>query len=422
MKKKVVVALSGGVDSAVSASLLLEQGYEVCGLFMRHRYQKTADAEESARTLLKWRMNQRRATGWVRARGDTSFDVFELDPSKSLPFLLPADFVAAVEVACFLGIDLILVDVDKPFERIVDYFVQSYYDAITPNPCILCNKTIKFGLLWKIAKGIGSDLLATGHYVQKTLVKDYLRECQDIESDSIPFNLDLDSEDPLELIKLSLNPKDQSYFLSSVSSGALRDTLFPVGSFQKPEVRRIASEEGIPVGGRSDSQEVCFIPNDNKFDFIHSVREANPTRWDSLPIETSGPFLNKEGRVIGKHSGYEKYTIGQRKGLGMGFGERIFVQSIRPKNKSVVLTPHEDLAVTKVRAVDANWQATIPYGQALRCHVKIRYRSVSIPATVYAYPDNSIEAFLDSPCYGVAPGQSLVVYWKDLLLGGGTIV
>lgn len=422
MKKKAVVAISGGVDSAVSASLLLEQGYEVCGVFMRHRYQKTVEDKDSARALLKWNMNQRRAPAWVRAHGDNSFDVIEQVPSRSFPFLLPVDFVAAVEVACFLGIDLVLVDVDKPFERIVDYFVQSYFDAVTPNPCILCNKTVKFSLLWNVAKRLGGDFLATGHYVQKTWVKNYLRRRQDIESDSIPFNLDLESGDPLELIKLSSNPKDQSYFLSSVSSGALRNTFFPVGYLQKTEVRRIASEKGIPVAGRSDSQEVCFIQNDDKLDFIHSVRESNPTRWNTLPIDTSGPFLNNEGVIIGKHSGYEKYTIGQRKGLGMGFGERIFVKCIRPEDKAVVLAPREDLAVTKVRAVDANWQAPIPYGQALRCNVKIRYRSASIPATVYAYSDNTIEAFLDSPCYGVAPGQSLVVYWEELLLGGGTIV
>ncbi len=422
MKKKVVVALSGGVDSAVSASLLLEQGYEVCGLFMRHRYQKTVSDEDSARTLLKWSKNKGRFPVWVRTFDDNSFEVTELDLSNPFPFLLPVDFVVAVEVACFLGIDLVLVDVDKPFEQIVDYFVQSYFDATTPNPCILCNRTIKFNLLWQVAKGIGGNFLATGHYVQKTLVKDYLRERQDIEVGTIPLDLEFESDAPLVLIRQSSNPKDQSYFLSFVPLEALRNTLFPVGALLKPEVRQIAAEKGIPVAGRSDSQEVCFIQNEDKLDFIRNIRESNPVRWSALPTKTSGPFIDKNGKVIGKHSGYEKFTIGQRKGLGMGFGERSFVHSIKPQDKAVVLASREDLAVSKIRAVNANWQATVSCGQALKCRVKIRYRSASIPATVYAYPDNTIEAFLDAPCYGVAPGQALAIYWEDLLFGGGTIV
>ncbi|MBP5623066.1 MAG: tRNA 2-thiouridine(34) synthase MnmA, partial [Thermoguttaceae bacterium] len=198
--------------------------------------------------------------------------------------------------------------------------------------------------------------------------------------------------------------------------------VFPIGGLEKKEVRRIASEKGLPVAARKDSQEVCFVPDRRRLQFIRDLRDSDPERWRRLPSDTSGPFVSLDGKIIGEHSGYEKYTVGQRKGLGMGFGERIFVQKVVPETRSVVLGPYEELGVDRIKAVDSNWHIDAPIERDFRCEIKVRYRNESCFATVRIARDGSFEAVLDSPRYGVAPGQSLVCYWRDRLLGGGRIV
>lgn len=425
--KRVTVAVSGGVDSGVAAALLQKQGYAVDGMFMRHRYQQTLTSEESNAALreLGNRVNLRVYS--VQESGE----LCQLDWSDNrLPFALPADSVSAMEVAASLGIQLTIIDADVQFKQIVADFVGRYYDAETPNPCVLCNRIIKFGLLIDVALKLGADYFATGHYVQKPLVSDWLEKNGKADSDAASESdginaADLPSwltrTDVATFIARSPSPKDQSYFLYRIRKDVLDRVIFPIGSYQKDEVRELAAQAGLPVAQRKDSQEVCFVPDRERMEFFREYRAASD-RPELFPEDTSGPFLDLDGREIGRHGGYEKYTIGQRKGLGMGFGERVFVQKIEPESRAVVLGPYESLGTVEVHATDANWHVSAPFDEPFRCIVKIRYRNETTPATVTASSGGNIIAVLDRPCYGVAPGQALVCYWNDRLLGGGTIV
>ncbi|MBR6480587.1 MAG: tRNA 2-thiouridine(34) synthase MnmA, partial [Thermoguttaceae bacterium] len=188
---------------------------------------------------------------------------------------------------------------------------------------------------------------------------------------------------------------------------------FPLAGLTKPQVRQIAADARIPVAQKRESQDLCFVPaGEAPFDFL---------RRTAGPIDTAGNFVSRDGTVLGAHRGYEKYTVGQRKGLGIGFGERTFVQAIVPLRKEVVLGTRDDLARSVVCAADANWIAPVPIGVPFRVQVKIRYRSAAAEATVTAGADGTVTARLDEPRFGVAPGQSLVCYWKDRLIGGGII-
>ena len=424
-----MVAVSGGVDSGVSASLLMDRGFSVSGLFMRHRYQRTMDLDAGAEALKKWGEKSKLRVFSTAADGTLIQTTWSPD---SFPFPIPVDSVSAMELAASIGIDLTIVDADAPFATIVDDFVDRYYSAQTPNPCILCNRVVKFGLLWEVAQKLGADFFATGHYVQKIRVGDWLEEQERKKSLGIVGEGDetefIDIPEWLRVnpdscfIARSPTPKDQSYFLYRIKKETLERVIFPVGEFQKPYVREIAERKNLSVARRSDSQEICFVPDQERVNFIRHVRESHPERWKDVPEDTSGPFLSMDGKEIGRHVGYEKYTIGQRKGLGTGFGERIFVQKIIPETRSVVLGPYEALGVREIRAVDANWHAPVPIGEPFRCLIKIRYRNETNPATVRVFPDSTIVAVPDRPCYGVAPGQALVCYWNERLLGGGTIV
>ena len=419
---RVLTAVSGGVDSGVSASLLLERGFEVSGLFMRHRYQRRASEEESREALARWGASAR-----FRAWTLTSTDVDSLVELPmnvdSLPFALPVDAASALELCATLGIELNLLDVDVPFAAIVENFATSYYAAQTPNPCAFCNRLIKFGLLWDVARRWGAERLATGHYVRALRVGAWLDEIEATEPDvfdQIPEWLKTFPDDVF--IARSPSPKDQSYFLYGIRHDVLQNVVFPVGELDKNEVRRIAAAKGLNVSQRKDSQEICFVPDQDRLRFMRDLRAEIPKLRESVPEDTSGDFIDLDGKTIGRHEGYEKYTVGQRKGLGMGFGERIFVQKIDPVARAVALGPYDALAVEEIRAVDANWHARVPFDEAFRCEVKIRYRNESTPATARATADGRVVARLDKPCFGVAPGQALVCYWRDRLLGGGRIL
>lgn len=429
--REIIVALSGGVDSGVAAALLLDTGANVRGLFMRHRFQKTLDRLET-RTFLE------------DNRGQDFIEVYSVGAQnrvirvnwtpEDFPFLLPVDFVSAVAVARHLNIKLILLDIENSFISIVDNFVKEYYEAHTPNPCVLCNRYIKFGLLWQIAQELGANFLATGHYVRIKRVCDWL----DLQSEenkivdaffnfgdikdyhSIPDWL-LDDKNSV-FFSRSLSEKDQSYFLYNVAAEVLPSIVFPVGGYTKEKVRKIAVEKGLPVAARKDSQEICFIPTGKRLEFIHDYCQCKPELSSYLDSDTSGVFLSLDGKVIGKHCGYEKYTIGQRKGLGMGFCKRVFVQRINSTTREITLGPYESLETRKVCAVDSNWHVLPPINKEFRCEVKVRYRNESSMATVKVAQDGSFEAVFDQARYGVAPGQALVCYWRDRLLGGGRII
>ena len=428
---KTFVALSGGVDSGVSATLLKERGDEVVGIFMRHRYQRTLSLEETREVLSKYEAKERLEI-W---RAEPNGTYCKLDWSiENPPFLLPVDSGSALEIASFLNLKLLIFDVDSPFEQIVDYFTSEYYAASTPNPCALCNKTIKFGVLWDFAQQMGAQRFATGHYVRKVTTAEWLDRTTEVnrqvdeyfgfqdvdEYSSVPDWLTRDKE--VVCFTRSYSHKDQSYFLYAVPPSAIGIVEFPVGSFTKPKTREIAKSRGLPVATKKDSQEICFVPDGGRLEFIQEVRRANPERWSYLPDDSSGAFVSLDGKEIGRHGGYEKYTVGQRKGLGMGFGERVFVQRINPETRDVTLGPYEALATNLIKAVDSNWHADAPRDSEFRCEIKIRYRNETCFASVRINSDGSMLVKPDKPRYAVAPGQSLVCYWRDRLLGGGRIV
>ncbi len=424
--RNVFVAMSGGVDSGVAASLILERGDHARGVYMRHRRQRTFDAEETRSVLESWRGKASLEVYSVDAQG--ALQKLEQSPD-SFPFLLPADAAAALETCAFLNMPLILLDVDRPFEQIVENFVGEYYAAHTPNPCVLCNRRVKFGLLWDVARELGAERLATGHYVQKRKTSDWLAELKTSQTAQIYEGTNF--ADPPEWLTrdpdalfLTRSPsrKDQTYFLYDVDSRVLPYVEFAVGALEKEDARRIAVEKNLPVAARKESQEVCFVPDKGKLEFIRAYRETRPERWDSWAQDTSGAFCDLDGKVIGRHGGYEKYTVGQRKGLGVGFGERIFVQKIDPATRSVYLGPYENLAVDTISFVDSNWSVAPPVEKEFRCEIKARYRNEPCMATVYLNRDGSGVAKADVPRYGIAPGQALVCYWGDRLLGGGRIV
>ena len=441
---KIFCAVSGGVDSGVAAAILKERGDDVRGLYMRHRYQPILDADETRRVLEKWTSGEESAKPALYSVARNG-DLTEIAPDAAVAFWsergLPVDALSAFETTAFLGIPLTILDVDAPFAAVVENFVDEYYAAQTPNPCALCNRTIKFGLLDDVCRRLGGERLATGHYVRKRRVADWVAELEttaEKSSKSAEINAEeadgakggefavlpdwLKADGDAVFIERAPSAKDQSYFLYGVDAETLRRVEFPVGELEKSDVRQIAQDRKLPVAARKDSQEVCFVPDKRRLEFIRDVRAANPERWSALPDDTAGDFVALDGKKIGKHAGYEKFTVGQRKGLGMGFCERIFVQRVDAATKEVVLGPYEALAVREIGAVDANWTAPVPLDEDFRCEIKIRYRNDSVAATVRAGSDGTIRAIPDEPRFGVAPGQALVCYWRGRLLGGGRIV
>ena len=400
---KTLVALSGGVDSSTAAYLLREEGAAPGAVFMRHPFQPAFDRDESERF---WGGSSAAKNIPLYAAGEESGPraVF-WTPDR---FPLPRDAADAFRVAQALEIPFFLFDAEPIFRRVVGHWAGEYLAGRTPNPCVLCNRILKFGALVDLARDRGYDRFATGHYVRRTVCAEWrlsgvgrLPDWLVGEPDDAPVLLRGNSE------------KDQSYVLYGVSRDRLSAVVFPLAGLTKPHVRQIAADARIPVAQKRESQDLCFVPADEApFDFLRRLVG---------PIETAGNFVSRDGTVLGAHRGYEKYTVGQRKGRGIGFGERTFVQQIVPLRKEVVLGTRGDLARSTVRAAGANWIAPVPIGVPFRADVKIRYRSPAVGASVTAEADGTVAARLDEPRDGVAPGQSLVCYWKDRLIGGGII-
>ena len=339
----ILLAMSGGVDSSVAASLLLEQGFRVSGVYMRHSLQVKPEEENDA-----------------------------------------------VKAAEHLGITLHRLDIDEPFREIVNRFTDDYLAGHTPNPCALCNRKIKFGNLIDFADSMGVEMFATGHYAR----------------------IICDKSGEHSLFRAADANKDQSYLLYGIERDRLKRIRFPLGELSKAEVRDKAASIGLHVSTKKDSQEICFVQPHEHVEFIRSRRSG---------VDTAGNFVSTDGKILGKHDGFERFTIGQRKGMKVGFGKRIFVIRIEPETKNVVIGSEEELAVDRLVAGETNWLADIPKNQSFRCDVKIRYRNAAAPATVIA-SDNRIEVSFESPKYGVATGQIAACYQNDKLLGGGVIL
>jgi len=352
--KKVVVGLSGGIDSSVAAFLLVRAGYEVIGV-----------------TLQIWEKGEYEEGPWHE---------------RSCCKIGLARFVADQ-----LKIPYHIYDVHREFQKIVvEEFCREYMRGRTPNPCITCNEKIKFALLMEKAKELGADFIATGHYAR-------------IEMD----------RSGRYLLKKGIDPdKDQSYFLYRLSRDMLPRIIFPLGTYVKRDVYKIAREMGLPVEGMRESQEVCFVTREGYHQFIatHVPESVKP-----------GKFVDTTGKVLGTHKGIAFYTVGQRRGLGISAGKRLYVLRIDVDRNEIVLGSEEELYSRGLIAEDLH----LIHGEMLKgereLYVKIRYKSEAVPATVTPLNNEKIQVVFKEPQRAITPGQAAVLYDGDVVVGGGII-
>ena len=301
--------------------------------------------------------------------------------------LADKDIEDAKAVADTLNIPLDVLDMRDEFKKVTDYFCNEYLEGRTPNPCVMCNPNVKLGKLLEYTLAQGGDLLATGHYAN--IVKD---------------------ENGVYYIKRNPSSKDQSYFLCGLNQHILSHVIFPIADLSKPEIRQLASENNIPVAEKKDSQEVCFIPDNDYISFIE--REFNPKA-------TPGDLLSSSGEKLGTHSGIYKYTIGQRKGLG-AFGKPMYVLSIDSENNAVIIGDNNELFKEEIFVKDINFLSGNAPDNEFQCEVKIRCAARPSKATFTLSGDTGKIVFLE-PQRAAAPGQTAAIYIDDILIGGGTI-
>jgi tRNA-specific 2-thiouridylase len=295
-----------------------------------------------------------------------------------------ADAADARRVADRLDIPFYAIDFESEFNHIIDYFVHEYTLGRTPNPCVMCNNWLKFGRLWEFGQQIGADCIATGHYAR-------VRAGQ--------------------LLRAHDSTKDQSYVLYGIRRDILQHLLFPIGDLAKARVREIARELGLAVADKPDSQEICFVPSD---DYQQLIRSRRP-EFDGV-----GEIVDTSGNVVGQHRGFERYTVGQRKGLGVAFGERRYVVRIEAGQRRVVVGSREDLLGRVLWADQVNWLCEPPK-ESIECTAKIRYLHQPSQAVVTLQVDNRVSVEFADPQAAITPGQAVVFYQADRVLGGGTI-
>ena len=375
--------MSGGVDSSVAAHLLLEAGHEVIGVFMRH-------GEESSQACQvdDGKPNLPVLGGLAQGRAD-----------HKQGCCTASDAADARRVASRMEIPFYALDLQKDFRRIVDYFVDDYLQGRTPNPCVRCNQWIKFGRLFDYADGVDAEFVATGHYAR--MLPNGTQGILPGTGDELHRGLD--------------SAKDQSYALFGIRPDLLPRMMLPVGGFEKPRIREIAEQLGLGVAGKKDSQEICFVTQGHHSDFVQA---REPIR----AAETDGEIVTVTGEVVGEHPGYEAFTVGQRKGLGVAMGTPYFVVRIEPESRRVVIGPKESLGKENLTANEANWLVE-PDQLPERVSVQIRYNGQPKPASI-ELPVGSRDQFFvtfDEPQFAVAPGQAAVVYDGTRVLGGGWI-
>jgi tRNA-specific 2-thiouridylase len=343
----VFVAMSGGVDSSAAAVLLLEKGYHVCGITMEH---------------------------WPG----------ELPGSSTVD--------EARKVAGNLGIPHYTCDLQNAFQKnVVDYFCSEYFAGRTPNPCVVCNKTVKFGALFDFARKLGADYLATGHYARVAY----------------------DEHRRRWVLKKGLDDKkDQSYVLYTLSQEILPYLVFPLGDYRKEEIRQIAARAGLTVADKKDSQEICFIPDNDYRRFLvkNALRSTEP-----------GIIYDMDGNPAGEHQGVAFYTIGQRHGLGLALGYPAYVVEIDPVRNALVVGKARDLLASGLTARDVNLIAIQSLLEPLRAQVKIRYNASPVDAVISPGENGGVIVRFSRPQKAVTPGQAVVFYQDDLVLGGGFI-
>ena len=356
-KKKVVVGMSGGVDSSVAAWLLKEQGYDVIGVTMQiWQEQERAVQEEEG--------------------GCCGLSAVE----------------DARRVAYELGIPYYVMTFRDEFKKqVIDYFIREYLEGRTPNPCIACNRYVKWESLLKRSMEIGADYIATGHYAR----------------------IDRLENGRYALRTSQTNAKDQTYALYNLTQEQLKRTLMPVGEYTKDEIRKIAEKINLRVANKPDSQDICFVPDGDYASYIEETAgvKAEP-----------GNFVMSDGTVVGTHKGIIHYTVGQRKGLGLSLGHPVFVLEIRPETNEVVVGSNEEAMSRYVRARQINFMSVEDLVEPKRVWAKIRYNHKGAWCTVEKTGDDEILCTFDEPVRAITPGQAVVLYDGEYVLGGGTII
>ena len=344
--EKILVGMSGGVDSSVCASVLAEKGYSVSGVTLALLGEDLASSQ---------------------------------------------NIKDAKAVCDRLSIEHYAIDLSEDFKKfVIDYFVNEYIEGKTPNPCIACNKNIKFGKMLKIAKEKGFSKIATGHYarVEYQNGRYLLKKAKDIS-------------------------KDQSYVLYCLSQEQLSAVEFPLGEYTKPQVREIAQNNGFVNANKKDSQDICFVPDGDYASFIEKTANF---------VSSTGDYINRQGEKIGEHKGVIHYTIGQRKGLGVAFGHPVFVISKNAKTNRVVLGEQEELFYKSVLVKDVNF---IPFDElkgSLNVTAKLRYNQIPQPAVIKKTEDGNVLITFNEPQRAPSAGQAAVFYDGDIVVGGGIIV
>lgn len=351
--QKVVIAMSGGVDSSVAAALLVQQGYDVTGMMLR-----------------LW--SEEGTTGDNRC-------------------CTPDAMAQARRIAALIGIPFYALDARELFRHeVVDPFIREYVRGVTPNPCLLCNRKVRWGFLLDHARAMGADFLATGHYARIRRIAD----------------------GSVELLKGLDEHKDQSYVLSVLNQNQLQHTLYPLGEMTKPEVRQLARDLNLPVAERPESQDLCFLADG---DYRRFLRDQAPGQI--MP----GPIVNTQGMVLGEHQGLANYTIGQRKGLGVPSLTPLYVIGKDLATNTLRVGEVTDLGGRLLIANQVNWVSGQTPAAPLSMTVKIRYKAVELPAWIYPLEGERARVALDSPARDITPGQRAVFYQGEVCLGGGTI-
>lgn len=352
-QKSVVIAMSGGVDSSVAAKLLVDQGYQVTGVMLR-----------------LWKEPGKQSTNRC---------------------CTPEAISLARRVSALIDIPFYVIDAQKIFyNTVVKYFFEGYAQGITPNPCLICNRYVRWQFLFEYAHALEADFLATGHYAR----------------------LHHDETGSIQLLRGVDREKDQSYVLHMVTQKQLAGTILPLGGYTKSQVRELARMYQLPVADRHDSQDLCFI---SVGDYRKFLKSYNPQ------LIKPGPIVNTHGETMGKHQGLAFYTIGQRKGLGISYQLPLYVIEKDIKNNSLIVGKLEESGRSNLYAHDVNWISGITPSKPFAAQVNIRYRSHDVNALVIPLEDRHVQVSFDDPVRAITPGQAVVFYIQDQCLGGGII-